>query len=60
MLNIILQFQVSFSEYFLLTLIIARVYALSANPTKWPNTLKQFVGRLQIADEWFECVWPFC
>ena len=27
---------------------------LSANPTKWPNTLKQF------GDELFECVWPFC
>ena len=30
---------------------------LSANPTKWSNTLKQFVG--EIADELFECVWPF-
>ena len=27
---------------------------LSANPTKWPNTLKQF------ADKLFECVWSFC
>ena len=26
---------------------------LSANPTKWSNTLKP------IADELFECVWPF-
>ena len=25
---------------------------LSANPTKWSNTLKQFVD--------LECVWPFC
>ena len=30
---------------------------LSANLTKWTNTLKQFVGN---ADELFECVWPFC
>ena len=29
---------------------------LSADPTKWSNTLKQFVGKLQIADEVFECV----
>ena len=28
--------------------------SLSANPTKWSNTLKQF------ADKLFECVWPFC
>ena len=27
---------------------------LSANPTKWSNTLKQFT------DELFECVWPLC
>ena len=27
---------------------------LNANFTKWSNTLKQ------IADEFFECVWPFC
>ena len=27
---------------------------LSANPTKWPNTLEQFVFFL------FECVWQFC
>ena len=36
---------------------------LSANPTKWSNKLKQSVGKLptnQIADELFECVWPFC
>ena len=26
---------------------------LSTNPTKWSNTLKQFVGL-------FKCVWPFC
>ena len=31
---------------------------LSANPTKWSNTLKQFVGKF--ADELFEYVWPFC
>ena len=30
---------------------------LSANPTKWSNT--QTIC-LQIADELFECVWPFC
>ena len=34
------------------------VNPLSANPTKWSNTLKQFVG--QFADELFVCVWPFC
>ena len=33
------------------------VNPLSANPTKWSNTLKQFVGR---SDELYECVWPFC
>ena len=31
---------------------------LSANAAKWSNTLKQFVGK--IADELFECAWPFC
>ena len=31
---------------------------LSANPTKLSNTLKQFVAK--VADELFECVWPFC
>ena len=34
------------------------VNPLSANPTKWSNTLKQF--RRQIADELFECVSLFC
>ena len=34
-----------------------RLNPLSANPTEWSNTLKQFVG---IADELFKCVWPFC
>ena len=29
---------------------------LRANHTKWSNTLKH----AQIADELFECVWPFC
>ena len=29
------------------------VNPLSANPPKWSNTLKQFVGK-------FECVCPFC
>ena len=28
---------------------------LSANPTKWSNTLKQFIGDLPT-----KCVWPFC
>ena len=32
------------------------VNPLSVNPTKWSNTLK--LSR-QIADELFECVWPF-
>ena len=30
------------------------VIPLKANPTKWSNILKQFVGKL------FECVWSFC
>ena len=30
------------------------INTLSAKPTKWSNTLKQF------ADELFECVRPFC
>ena len=30
---------------------------LSANPTKWSNTLKQFAG---FCRELFECVRPFC
>ena len=29
---------------------------LSADSTKWSNTLKQFVGKLQIDDELFEWV----
>ena len=33
---------------------------LSANPTKWTNTLKQFVSNLQFPDKLFEYVWPFC
>ena len=31
---------------------------LSASFTKWSNKLNQFAG--EIADELFECVWPFC
>ena len=34
-------------------IVIYDVNPLIANPTKWPNTLKQFVGN------WFDCVWPF-
>ena len=30
---------------------------LSANPTKWSNTLNNSSA---VADELFECVWPFC
>ena len=30
----------------------------SVNRTKWLNTLKQFASA--VADELFECVWPFC
>ena len=30
---------------------------LSAHPTKWPNTLKQFVSKLPTN---CGCVWPFC
>ena len=29
---------------------------LSTNPTKWLNTLKQFLGN----NRGIECVWPFC
>ena len=36
--------------------LLENINPLSANPTKWPNTLKQFVGK--IADELFECAWP--
>ena len=40
---------------------VVYINPLSANPTKWPNTLKQFVGKVtttrrQFADEFFECV----
>ena len=31
---------------------------LSANPIKWPSTLKQFTG--SVVNELFEIVWPFC
>ena len=31
---------------------------LNAKFTKWPNTLKQFVGKLPT--NCFECVWLFC
>ena len=31
---------------------------LIPKPTKWSNTLKQFVGNR--SEELFECVWPFC
>ena len=31
-----------------------RINPISANPTKWSKTLKQFVGNF--ADELFECV----
>ena len=34
------------------------VNPLNAKLTKWPNTLKQFLGNLPF--ELFECVWPFC
>ena len=37
-----------------LILALISINPLSANPTKWSNTLKQFV------DELFECVRPFC
>ena len=33
---------------------LTHINPLSANPTKWSNTLKHFV------DDLFECVWPFC
>ena len=41
--------------------IVPTLNLLSANFTKWSNTLKQFVGKMPtIGDELFECVWPFC
>ena len=41
--------------------IVPTLNPLSASFTKWSNTLRQFVGKLPtIADELFECVWPFC
>ena len=34
---------------------------LSANPTKWPNTLKQFVGICRrIARVCFNILWDWC
>ena len=40
------------------TVVVSSINPLSANPTNWSNTLKQFVK--QNADELFDCVWPFC
>ena len=37
--------------------VVLLIYPLSANPTKWPNTLKQFVGNLPTN---YLSVWPFC
>ena len=37
--------------------LIPLINSLSTNPTKWSETLKPFVT---VADELFECVWPFC
>ena len=37
-------------EVILESLFTIRLNPLSANPTKWSNTIKQFVGKL------FECV----
>ena len=36
--------------------ITLNINPLSAKFTKWSNTLKQFVGKLRIADEFFECL----
>ena len=33
-------------SYFVHTYFLIKVKHLSANPTEWPNTLKQFVGNL--------------
>ena len=35
---------------------VIRINPLNANPTKWFNTLKQFVGYRLTADELLECV----
>ena len=44
----------SFSNFLSLIVIMSRrqfaSYPLSANPTKWSNTLKQFVGNLSVFD----------
>ena len=49
------QLQATLTEGFLKT--PNSFYPLSANPTKWSNTLKIVKA---IADELFECVWQFC
>ena len=38
--------QISFKET-LVTLIFLSIHSLSANPTKWSNTLKQFFGNIR-------------
>ena len=40
--------------YFFMNKGLQIVKLLSANPTIWSNTIKQFVNGL------FECVWPYC
>ena len=48
-------------RYFLLSILhYSYISRLNNNLTKWSNYFKQFVGKLQIADELFDCVWPFC
>ena len=47
------------NDIFMLSLFLTFMFVinpLSANPTKWSNTYRQFA----FADELFECVWPFC
>ena len=58
-LNVLLIFLVaSWKSWSLPSIIPEKLNPLSANPTKWSNTLKQFVGNLTA--NCFECVRPFC
>ena len=47
------------SSFFFLPVDDIHFKSLNTNPTKWPHTHTQTIRR-KIADELFECVWPFC
>ena len=62
LLHIFSDYQENWSKIFWVNMMkFEKVYwylnHLSANPTKWLNRLKTV--RREIADELFECVWPF-